>query len=143
MAPTGNRTNLSGETGVKLMEPRQPIGGGIGMTSKTPVALVISALGLLAGCSTGSSSGTITGFASPCTGPVSSSGYANLPVDVTLSHGSHLVASTTVKGKHVYHFTVSPGQYVVSTHEGQGSRPVHITLRSGEVARVNIPSTCR
>jgi hypothetical protein len=113
------------------------------MAGKSLVAAAICLLGLAAGCSTGSTTGTITGVASPCVGLVTSAEYANLSVEVTLSNGSHVVASQAVKGKHVYRFTISPGTYVVSTKEGQGSTPVHVTLSSGQIARANIPSTCR
>lgn len=114
------------------------------MAGKALVALAICALGFAAGCSTGSTAGTVTGVASPCIGSgVTSAEYANLPVEVTLTQASHTIASQTVKGKHVYRFTALPGTYVVSTHEGQGSMPVRLALSSSGVARVNIPSTCR
>jgi hypothetical protein len=113
------------------------------MASKALTALAICALGFAAGCGSSSTAGTITGVASPCTGPVTSVEYTNLPVQVTLSKGSRVIGSQTVKGKHVYRFMVSPGTYVVSTHEGQGSVPVHLTVTSDEIARANIPSTCR
>jgi hypothetical protein len=97
---------------------------------------------VLASCSSTPADGTITGVASPCTGPLSPVPYSKLPVTVYLSEGAHTVAHQSVTGAHAYRFVVPPGEYVVATHEGNGSNPVSVTVRSGETTRANIPSYC-
>jgi len=100
-------------------------------------------LGLgLPGCSSTPTDGTITGVASPCTGPISPTPYSKLPVTVYLSQGSHAVAHQTLTGTHTFHFEVPAGDNIVSTHEGEGSKPVSVAVRPGETIHVNIPSFC-
>ena len=86
--------------------------------------------------------GTITGVASSCTGPIASAGYQRLAVSVYLTQGSRAVAHQTVKGTHTYRFVVPSGDYVVATHEGDGSKPVPVTVRSGQTTHADIPSYC-
>jgi hypothetical protein len=67
---------------------------------------------------------------------------ANLPVQVTVTQGSRTIASQTVRGSHVYVFTLPPGSYVVSSDALGGNHPSRITLHSGEVRQVNLYSMC-
>lgn len=109
------------------------------------VALCLTTLAL-AQCSRNSvpTTGTITGVASPCVGAaVTSVQYSNLPVTVYLTQGSRTVTQQTVKGTHTYRFVVPGGHYVVATHEGEGSRPVAVTVRSGQTTKADIPSLCQ
>ena len=87
--------------------------------------------------------GTITGIASPCVGQAfTPTQYGKLPVTVYLTQGSRLVAQQTVKGTHTYRFAVPAGNYVVNTHENGGSKPVSMTVRSGQTTHADIPSIC-
>jgi hypothetical protein len=108
--------------------------------------LVFGLSGLLvAQCTQGSpaADGTITGVASPCIGAITSAGYERLSVTVYLTKGARVVARQTVRDTHVYRFVTPPGDYVVATHEGEGSKPVPVTVRSGQTTKINIPSYCR
>ena len=96
-----------------------------------------------AGCSSGASTGSVTGIAAPCTGPVFPLQYAKLSVTVTLSQGSHVVQNRTVKGKHLFEFTAAPGKYVLSSNQGQGSPPIPVTVTSGRVTTANISISCK
>ena len=87
--------------------------------------------------------GTITGVASPCTGPVLSSSYGKLMVTVYLSEKSRVLADQVVAGTHTYRFEAPAGHYVVSTHEGEGSKPVLVAVRPGTITHADIPSYCR
>jgi hypothetical protein len=49
------------------------------------------------------------------------------------------VASQTVRGKHVYHLTLAPGSYVVSTLY-LPAKPV--TIVAGLAARADLPDDC-
>lgn len=100
---------------------------------------------VLAQCSQNSPppDGTVTGIASPCVGAITSAGYQKLHVTVYLTHQARPVAEQTVKGTHTYRFVASAGNYVVGTHEGEGSKPVPVTVRSGQTTHANIPSYCK
>jgi hypothetical protein len=69
--------------------------------------------------------------------------FADLTVRVTISQGSHTVASQAVRGSHVYAFTLPPGRYLVSSDGLGGSPPTHVDLRAGEVLRTNLYSLCQ
>jgi hypothetical protein len=99
---------------------------------------------LLAQCTQNSPppDGTITGVASPCVGVVASAGYHGLSVTVYLTQAARAIAQQTVKGAHTYRFVVPSGRYVVATHEGDGSKPVPVTVRSGRTTHTDIPSYC-
>lgn len=103
----------------------------------------IGALALTACSKTPTANGTITGVASPCVGPpITSTQLSELPVTVYLTQGSQKVAQQTVKSTHTYRFVVPAGNYVVATHEGEGSKPVAVTARSGQTSHADIPSFC-
>ena len=108
------------------------------------VLLALSGL-LLAQCTRNSSpaDGTIAGVASPCVGVITPAGYHGLPVTVYLTQGARAVAHQTVRGTHTYRFVVPAGDYVVATHEGDGSKPVPVGARSGHTSHADIPSYCR
>ena len=99
---------------------------------------------LLAQCTKNSPppDGTITGVASPCVGVVTSAGYHGLSVTVYLTQAARAIAHQTVNGAHTYTFVVPSGHYVVATHEGDGSKPVPVTVRSGQTNHTDIPSYC-
>jgi hypothetical protein len=107
------------------------------------ITLCLSGL-VLAQCTTNSppAKGTVTGVAAPCIGPITSTGYQKLEVTVYLTRGLRLVADQTVKGTHTYRFVVASGNYIVATHEGEGSRPVPVTVRPGQTTHADIPSYC-
>ena len=87
--------------------------------------------------------GAVTGIASPCVGPMTSTTYRDLPVTVYLTRQARPVAEQTVKGTHTYRFVIPAGNYVVATHEGEGSKPVSATVHVGGTTHANIPSFCR
>jgi hypothetical protein len=99
---------------------------------------------LLAQCSQSSSpaDGAIAGVASPCVGAIASAGYHGLSVTVYLSQGGRAVTHQTVRGTHTYRFDVPAGHYVIATHEGDGSKPVPVVVRSEQTTHANIPSYC-
>jgi len=108
------------------------------------VAICMTGL-VLAQCSQNSppANGTITGVASPCVGvAITPGGYSKIPVTVYLTQGSRHIAQQTVTGTHTYRFVVPAGNYVVATHEGEGSKPVPVTVRSGQTTNANIPNYC-
>lgn len=87
--------------------------------------------------------GTITGVAAPCVGVmITPTGGNGLSVTVYLTQGGRAVSHQTVRGTHTYRFVVPAGHYVVATHEGGGSRPVLVTVRSGQITHADIPSYC-
>lgn len=104
------------------------------------VSMWLAGLALMACGQSPAANGTITGVASPCVGPAIT--YSRLPVTVYLTQGARLVAHQTVKGTHTYRFVVPAGSYVVATHEGEGSKPVPVTVRSGQTTHADIPSLC-
>lgn len=107
------------------------------------VTLILVALGLDA-CGTNSQpDGTVTGVASPCVGTITAAQLNRLSVVVYLTQGSRLVARQTVTGTHTYRFVVPVGSYVVATHEGEGSKPRSVMVRSGQTTHADIPSYCR
>jgi hypothetical protein len=62
---------------------------------------------------------------------------------VYLTKDARVVARQTVRGTHIYRFVTAPGDYVVATHEGGASKPIPVTVRSGQTTKTNIPSYCR
>ncbi len=113
------------------------------MPSKLPIVGAACVLVLAAGCSSGAAAGSVTGIAAPCTGPVLPPQYAKLSVKVKLSQDSHVVQSQTVRGRHLFEFTVTPGKYVLSSNQGLGSPPIPVTVTSGRVTTANISSSCK
>jgi hypothetical protein len=59
---------------------------------------------------------------------------------VYLTQGVRTVAQKAVNGTQTYRFVVPAGSYVVATHEGDGSRPVPVMVRSGQTTHADIPS---
>jgi hypothetical protein len=114
---------------------------------KAVVALAIG-LGLTAGCSNATapvpppirpSVGTVSGIASPCWPYAFNKGIEKAAVRVTVIHDGQTVASQTVRGNHVYHFTLSVGDYVVSTLYSK-ARP--ITITAGRTVKADLPDDC-
>lgn len=104
-------------------------------------AVVAMVAFLFAACGGGTSRGVVTGIAYPCVGPHRTSAQlANIPVRVTMSQRSKVVASQTVRGSHTYRFAVPPGQYMVSSAT---SPHVSITIYTGEKRRANLDSFCK
>jgi len=104
----------------------------------TTVSLV--AVGLAACGTNPPPDGAVTGVASPCVG-LPTAHYLP-PVTVYLTRGSRTVDRQTVKGRYVYRFVVPPGDYVVATHEGTSSKPVAVSVHSGQTTKANILSYC-
>lgn len=112
-------------------------------------ALLTCALALLAvGCTTKTATtsrttsppvGIVTGVASPCWPYPFTKGIRNAPVAVTVTRDGQRVASQTVRGKHVYHLTLAPGSYVVSTLYSP-AKPV--TIVAGLAAKADLPDDC-
>ena len=67
---------------------------------------------------------------------------ADLSVLVKVTQGSIIIASQTVRGSHVYAFTLPPGRYVVSSDALGGNHPSRVDLRAGEVVETNLYSMC-
>ena len=120
---------------------RMPEMRGVRRASLVSVSLAV--LGLAACGTNPPPDGTVTGVASPCVGPpITSTQYSHRPVTVYLTKGSRTVAQQIVKGTHIYRFAVPAGSYVVATHEGEASKPVAVTMRSGQTTHADIPSYC-
>jgi hypothetical protein len=113
----------------------------LGIKGLIPTAAVVLTLCFASGCSSGPTTGVVTGVAYPCVGPHRTSAQlANIPVRVTIRQRSKVIARETVRGSHTYRFDMPPGQYVVSSRT---SGPTSITLHAGEVDRTNLPSFCK
>jgi hypothetical protein len=114
---------------------------------KAVVALAVG-LGLTAGCSNTTALvpppippdiGTVSGIASPCWPYAFNKGIEKASVRVTVTRDGRTVASQTVRGNHVYHFTLSLGDYVVSTFYSK-ARP--ITITAGRTVKADLPDGC-
>jgi hypothetical protein len=113
---------------------------------RTPWAAPVITGALLAACSGGAStspSGVVAGVAAPCVGSYRPQRQiSSIPVLVTITQGTHRIASQTVRGSHVYVFTLPPGRYVVSSDALGGGPAAHVNLRAGDVLRTNLYSMC-
>jgi hypothetical protein len=67
---------------------------------------------------------------------------ARFSINVVLIRQARVVATQVVPGGTAYHFPATPGTYVLSSN-AQYVRPVQVTLRSGEVARVDLIPPCK
>jgi hypothetical protein len=114
---------------------------------KAVVALAVG-LGLTAGCSNTTAPspppippnvGTVSGIASPCWPYAFNKGKENASVRVTVTRSGQPVASQTVRGNHLYHFTLWVGDYVVSTFYSK-ARP--ITIAAGRTVKADLPDDC-
>lgn len=118
-----------------------------------PVVTVLA----LAGCGnpkTGPGLSTLTGVASPCADVVKSHQFAQLPVRVTLesvtlqmtgdreSQVTRPFRSQVVRGTHTYGFTLSAGNYVITSNQPT-AKPVSVFLNEGQLVRVNLPTSCK
>ena len=116
------------------------------MTSRALWSIPVMVGALLAACGGGAStspSGVIAGVAQPCVGAyMTKAQFADLPVLVTIAQASHTIATQTVRGSHIYVFTLPPGRYVVSSDALGGAPPARVNLRAGEVLRTNLGSMC-
>lgn len=83
--------------------------------------------------------GILTGMASPCWPYPTNKGIEKAIVKVEVSKGENTVATQSVTGSHIYHFTLKPGTYVVSTPY---SRPQPVTIAIGRTAHVDLPDDC-
>lgn len=113
-----------------------------------PTGVIASALaGLVAsGCSTTSAPtpkpptvGIVTGVASPCWPYPTDKGIGKTLVRVNVSQKGKTVASQSVKGDHIYRFTLAPGHYVVSTPY---SRLQAVIISTGHTVKVDLPDDC-
>jgi hypothetical protein len=112
-------------------------------------AILTCALALLAvGCTTKTATtprttsphvGIVTGVASPCWPYPFTKGIRKTPVTVTVTRDGQRVASQKVRGKHVYHLTLAPGNYVVSTLYSP-AKPV--TIVAGLAAKSDLSDDC-
>jgi len=101
---------------------------------------------VIAGCSTTSAPmpsppkvGVVTGVASPCWPYPTNKGIEKSPVRVVATRDGKTLATQTVRGDHVYRFTLGPGSYVVTTFY---SRPRPVTIASGRTVKVDLPDDC-
>jgi hypothetical protein len=112
----------------------------------TPTKLGLAALrltlGTAASCSSSPRPAVLSGVATPCVGLVTQDQYVQMPVHVVLSEGAHTVTSQIVRGSHTYRFKVAPGLYVVSSDQSTVA-PTRVTLRSGQIAHVNLSTHCK
>jgi hypothetical protein len=83
--------------------------------------------------------GVVTGIASPCWPYARSKGIGKAPVEVTVTRHGERVTSQTVRGDHVYHFELSPGNYAISTLYST-ARPV--TTATGSTVKIDLPDDC-
>jgi hypothetical protein len=113
-------------------------------------AFLTCALALLAvGCTTKTATtsqmtsphvGIVTGIASPCWPYPFTKGIRKSPVTVTVTRDGQSVATQMVRGDHVYHLTLAPGGYLVSTLYSP-AKPVTIVV--GLAAKVDLPNDCQ
>lgn len=113
-------------------------------------ALVTCGLALLAvGCTTKTATTSrttvrdvdiVTGMAAPCWPYPFAKGIRKAPVAVTVTRNGQKVATQTVRGNHVYHLTLAPGGYLVSTLYSP-AKPVTIVV--GHAATVDLPDDCQ
>ena len=101
---------------------------------------VVLTLGACSACSVPSHApAVLSGVAAPCPNPFwGGVPRSRIPVRVVLTKSARIVASETLKGRHIYRFVVSPGRCVVRS-DAPGERAVGVTLRFDETANVGIP----
>lgn len=85
--------------------------------------------------------GVVTGTASPCAGSLTTNGYANLPVTVTLSQGGRVVEQETVRGRHVYRFEARLGNFQLTSNQPSVT-PVPVTVGLGRTTHVDLLAGC-
>jgi len=116
------------------------------MFGRVLVALVLTSVGLIAGCSSTQAKVELSGYAPLCVGAYASPvEQAARPVVVVLLHGpedSRAVERQTVYGVHRYHFNVEPGRYWVRSDE-PGTFGAPVTVTAGTPAKLNLISDCR
>jgi len=92
-----------------------------------------------AGCSTGPTTGVLTGTAWACAGPRVAVHTAYL----TVFRGSDRVAHAELPGGSTsYRFVLPPGQYTV-TNTGVSYNHPNATVVAGETTHVNVPDLCK
>jgi hypothetical protein len=99
-------------------------------------ALVLSAA--LVGCSSSGGTGTVTGSAPTCYGPVD-----NLTPVLTIDvrQGNKLITSGKFRSSaqsHRYHFTLAHGTYEIAT--APGGKPIDVTVKAGHTVRADLPN---
>lgn len=93
-------------------------------------AFVLTLGCLLAACGGGPTTAVVRGYAEPCVGPHRTQAQiAAIPVRVTISQHSDVIARQTARGSHLYRFVVTPGTYVVSRTQGAANMPAHPPCR--------------
>jgi len=85
--------------------------------------------------------GLLTGTATPCVGAPALYEYSRIPLRVTLTKGSQVVARQSGHGSMTYRFSEAPGQFRVSSDQS-GTSPVSVAVHSGETTRVDLISHC-
>ncbi len=85
---------------------------------------------------------TVTGTAWPCAGIVTAAVAARFSIHVVLTRNARVVAAQVVRGGTMYHFTVTPGTYVVSSN-AQYMEPVQVTVRTGDIEHVDLTPPCK
>jgi hypothetical protein len=85
---------------------------------------------------------SVTGTAWPCVGLTTPAQAARMAVRVLLRRESVVVATEVVPGGTVYRVTAPPGRYVISSN-APNVIPVSLTLRSGQVAHVDLDPRCK
>lgn len=122
---------------------------GVKRNLRIVAVIVTGVLGLTAAACTGHNTssvvapklGVVTGSATPCVGAASSYAYRRIPVRITLTKGSQIVAHQSGHGTVTYRFSVAPGKFQVSSDQS-GTSPVTVTIRSGATIRVDLVSHC-
>jgi hypothetical protein len=84
--------------------------------------------------------GVVTGIASPCWPYPFTNGIRKASVTVTVALNGQTLATQTVRGRHVYHLTLGPGGYLISTPYSP-AKPV--TIVAGLAAKVDLPDDCQ
>lgn len=87
------------------------------------------------------SDGTLIGIAAPCVGTaITTDSYNRLPMLVTLTRASKVVAKQAGHGPVNFRFAVAPGTYTVSATRQLQTKT--IVVQSGQTTHVNLPDVC-
>jgi hypothetical protein len=129
-----------------VMEPQRRLAG-LTVSMTTIRLLTVSAflvLGLaVAGCSSGPTTGVLTGIASPCGGPTPCPGRSSIEPKayLTVYSGSITVVCAQVAGWSTYRFVLPAGSYPI-TDTGDHVGAVSTDVKAGRTTRLNVYDTC-
>ena len=91
-------------------------------------------------------SGVLSGFATPCVGPLTNDHHADVPMQVTITKGRQPVATETVRQAGAYQFVLPQGQYEVSSDHPSVSAAGYaftVFVHAGEVTNLSLSAHCK